>query len=59
MKDKKTGFKEVKVYVAANGYTLYFKDYRGDYTSRDFFTAKTLDEVKKLCAEHLIEPSKI
>lgn len=58
-KEKKTQFMEVEIYVASNGYTLRFKDYRGNYTKRDFFTAKTLEEVKKLLESELVPPNKV
>ena len=52
---KKTTYREVTVYVSDNGYSIHFKDYRGESSSKQGFkVAKTLDEVKKILAENLM-----
>lgn len=54
MEKKQTAFKKVHVIVTSNGYTVYFEDYKGNPSSKDYFVAKTLDEVKKILQENLI-----
>lgn len=49
-----TQFKKVKIEVCTNGYWLLFEDYKGAYTNKNVYVAKTLEEVKRLCEEHLL-----
>lgn len=56
MEQKKTKFKKVEIYVASNGYSVCFKEYIGSPSSKDWFVAKTLTEVRQLCDANLVSP---
>ncbi len=54
---EETKYKRVDIYVNANGFTLYFRDYVGPFEEgfKTSFVAKTLDEVKKIMDQKLIK----
>lgn len=53
---KETKFTKVTVRTTANGYTIYFEERRGDFSSKDYFVAKTLDEVKRIIQSGFVAP---
>lgn len=57
--EQKTVFREVRVFVASNGFGVSFSDYVGAFTGKTYFVAKTLEEVKKICEKHLIPSAKL
>lgn len=51
-----TKYKEVRIWVADNGYTVSFKEYVGNVDLKQGYkVACTLDEVKKILEDNLLE----
>lgn len=52
--NKKKVYKEAKVFVTDNGYTVYLSNHEGEFDGKQGFkVCKTLDEVKKVFQSNL------
>ncbi len=54
--EKETKYKEAKIWVSDNGYSIAFSDYRGGTPSKQGFKiAKTIKEVEKILEDNFIK----